>query len=502
MNHEFEKYAREQFRQEEIEVDTEALWADVYSHVKKDKDKRRFLWFFLFGLFVGLSLFGFYHYSQQPNTDTLNSMGMVSAISDERHQGEESATTSLSIINTNESEQSTSQSTTAAEQTYTPAVTEKPITNTVTTASQSTESESESNNPPIYNNTSTPFVLKSKSVEPKIKSTTTTPTLPISDNTSSQKTSSEETPKKKDLIKDVNKQTAEIKKTSTQLLMLEVLEGTVVDNGLDATPKVVAKLEEELKAREKAKEANASQALRDIRFGIGLYGGISRTSTNLEASNQSFQNYTRSRNETEEQLETLHAGLSLDLIYDNKYYLRSGVEYTRIASLLQLDSQFVIKDSIIGPKKIIINKVTNDTLIETGLIAIDTIIDYKKRTYNYTHLIDIPVLVGFQVGNEPWSIGLEAGVFLNISARYQGDILDQDSGAIYSLQDDTKDWYKKNIGITPFIGVNASYAISENMMIHVSPGFRFNNLFSTDKHVMKQRHSSLGLRVGVRYLFD
>ncbi len=118
------------------------------------------------------------------------------------------------------------------------------------------------------------------------------------------------------------------------------------------------------------------------------------------------------------------------------------------------------------------------------------------------HLIDIPIIIGYQWKYEPWSIGIEGGIYANISAKHTGEILSPTNDDFYDLEKDENDWFKTNIGIQPFIGLNATYNLSENLQVHFSPGFRFDAVFSTDKNFLQEKRASLGLRTGVRYIFD
>lgn len=517
MNPEFEKYAREQFLPEEIEVDTDALWNEVYPHVKKDKRKRRFLWFFLSGLFVGLSVFGAYLYFQNTASDPISSITDQSESKQTAFDEKSTTTFSLSdpvdtgvagepsLVNpTEDSAETTIGNTTVTKIDETTDYIEiaeplirinnevdKPMLTSPPTNSTQTKGTSTANN---YQ-----AVDKNKPALP-LATTTPRPGNIIEKKTSPSSDASNPSNDKVEVVKEAEKK-------RSRLLNLQVLAAANFPFDLWPDPEVLPTVLTEEEARVRAEvedEENTppppKKILGGIRFGIGLYGGIGKSSISLDTEDSS-QGYTNTRNQTERQLETLHAGIDLSLVSKQGLYLRTGGEYTRIASVFSESSQLVTVDSIDGITEIIINKVLNDTTFVTGKIGVTNTVDYEKRTYNYIHLIDIPVIVGYQFSDESWSIGLEGGIYANISAKYTGEILNQDD-TFYDLESDPDSWYKTNIGITPFIGLNASYAISDNLQIHVSPGFKFNTLFSTDTNILTQRQSTLGIRLGVRYLFD
>ena len=183
-------------------------------------------------------------------------------------------------------------------------------------------------------------------------------------------------------------------------------------------------------------------------------------------------------------------------------YLRSGAEYTRIASVFSSNSSLTTIDSTWAAKEITVNTITGERDTMFGNVPSITTTEFTKKHYNYIHLIDIPVIIGYQFEYEPWSIGIEGGIYANISAKYTGEISSTASDSFYDLEADEDKWFKTNIGIQLFIGLNAAYNVSDNFQVHFSPGFRFETLFSTDKNPVKEKHASLGIRFGVRYVFD
>ena len=355
------------------------------------------------------------------------------------------------------------------------------------------------------------------------KATITTPTLPITKATNSQSNNQKKAltiddSANKDMlvtneqaIPSIDKNTISPKeenpkvgvdKISTNTLLVQTLSADVFNqkdeskvpgsqykNALDTYLKDASRLKKSTK---------------NLRLGLGVYGGISK-STNELSSNDSIgaAGFTATRNNSEKQLETIHLGLGISVYSKNHLYLRSGAEYTRIASVFNASSSLTTVDTIYDAiTEIIINTITGERDTIFGKVPVTTTTEFVKKHYNYIHLIDIPVIIGYQFEYEPWSVGIEGGIYANISAKYTGEITSTASDSFYDLEADEDKWFKTNIGIQPYIGLNAAYNVSDNFQIHFSPGFRFETLFSTDKNPVKEKHSTLGVRFGVRYIFD
>jgi len=496
MNTEFEKYAREQFDGHEVEVDTEMLWTNVYPHVKKEKDNRRVIWFFLFGLLAGIATISLINYNQKNSTDTkdLNEVNQttINNITEKKHNVEqnnlEQPSTPLSLDAT------TNQSANPIAKTdHTSTKVKNP--NNATNSNTTSTSTAVSTTPPII----------ATSIDRNIKSE-----IGIANVTNTKTpTSTKQAPT--DTREESSSKIVEIPLVvetpiSTNLPLLNILNYIVTSQNNVLT---IPGLEQELKLEEESdldtngkKLDRPKRSRKNIRLGLGLYGGVSRSTRNFSLNDSIGLNYASERNTSEKRLETLHFGFEVSVHTKNGFYLRSGAEYTRIASVFSTNSSLITTDSMVGIREIIINTVTGQRDSIMGMIPVTTTTEFTKRHYNYIHLIDIPIITGYQWKYAPWSIGVEGGIYANISTKHTGEISSPENDAFYELKKDENQWFKTNIGIQPFMGFHATYHVSNNFQIHFSPGFRFNTVYSTNKNLLKEKHAMLGLRAGIRYIFD
>ena len=452
MSTKFENYAREQINSQETEVDTEALWNDIYPHVKKDKKSRKpFLIFFL-GLFVGLTAFGVFYFNQDTNEEVaipkadLKLIDEIQPTAMNQFLNKEAVISapSVNLLTLDEVEANT-------------AATNKVLAGTGTSNGD-------------YLDTNNSNTASKKEVQLPYPSTI------ISRNQN-----------------DVKIPSLVIKKqTSSIVSFLHTSIKQPVSNhkkGLKM-PELTIAFNETLENEPKNTSSSSSK------FKLGLYGGYSKSIYNLEAKNVADENYASLRNDSEEQLETLHLGLSATIQTKRNFHLRTGLEYTRIASLLRRNANTTSIDTIPGIKEIQINGLTGDTTLVEGSILRTTTFSYIKKSYNYFHLVDVPVIIGYNFDQGDWSFDIEAGIYVNLFVKAEGDILLADE-SFYNKESDSKEWYKTNLGISPYLGFNAAYQISDRTQVYVSPGFRFNSIFSTEPNPLKEERALLGIRAGI-----
>ncbi len=485
MNAEFEKYAREQLSHYEMSIDTDALWAGVSAQIRPEKPRRKGgLWFFLLGIVVGLGLVALFFANDNIQTEASSAV-IHEANANKLHQ--QSSGTPAAIDNAQEKSLNTTTS-----DSNDPLVKEEPIVNINSTK----EASATSKNISVASNSKS-LKLQRGANNSNIPPTSTN-TLPVTDSDDNIST-----------ISDKGKQPAlgisVVREQFQALKPLPTLSPGFLHSEKDFSPEFLAGFKtlpanfgnKDFKKRGRRKGA----FFRDLRFGLGLYGGLSRSNADLEAKNASAEEFLLLRTNTEKQLETIHLGLNAIVQSEQNFFFRTGIEYTRIASLFSRNSQVVEQDSVPGIVEIQINGITGERDTIFGDVLVTRTTDYRKKSYNYFHLVDVPVIIGYNFGTDPWRIGVEAGIYANVFIRNKGDI-GLESGEFYDIGEDEEEWYRNNIGISPYVGINAAYNVSENIQIHLTPSFRFNSLFSTDANPLEQQHGNLGVRAGVRYIFD
>ncbi len=494
MNANFEQFAREQLSGHEVQVDAEALWGEIYPHVKPENNKRRFFWLFLLGLFVSLAGLGVY-YTSNSNPSDINDITVKEA-NNTPHKNQVVKKTQAIIPQASNTERS---------QTII-----KSETNLPTSYNATKEVLSKQNQSTVKANTASTKGLKQSGSKASVSRDI--PSLLTDQLAQTDKSSS--TPKV--ITNDLDNNVSSLSAVSIFNAVSLLEEGSIkplefdFNTDLDIPSDFRSDLNQSVEAYKKQlkkqnkKPSPRNNFFRGTRVGLGLYTGISQSSSNLDAKTENADAFVLARTVAEKQLETLHFGLNAIVQTESNLYLRTGVEYTRIGSLFSRSATSVTMDTTQGIVEYQINGITGDTInIIMGDVITTKTINYNKKSYNYFHLIDVPIVLGynFKDSEDAWVIGVEGGVYANVFVKNKGEI-PLDNGSFYDIGDDPNNWYKTNVGISPFVGINAAYKFSENFQIHVSPSFRFSSVYSTDANPLKEEHGNLGVLAGVRYFFD
>ena len=243
------------------------------------------------------------------------------------------------------------------------------------------------------------------------------------------------------------------------------------------------------------------------KWSVGLHGGVSLSLSNLDTI-QSLQNdYLDTRRNSEKLLETIHFGLTLARHFKKNWYVKSGINYARIADKFSVSNTIPLPDTI--PNAILsmtINTVTNDTIFQTGELILNHARIERRTAYNNYHLFDIPVIIGYQFEKNKWSFGAEAGILINISTKRKGTIFNQEyeQGAdneLYDLKTDNNNWFRNNVGLRGLARLNIGYHLNENWMLHCSPTLRWNTKLTGKTSPIRARHRSVGINLGLRKRF-
>jgi len=155
-----------------------------------------------------------------------------------------------------------------------------------------------------------------------------------------------------------------------------------------------------------------------------------------------------------------------------------------------------------------------NTVLSTDLPEWDTFptaVEGQRRRVNYNRYshVDIPVIVGVEMGKGPWRLNINGGAYINLLAKQKGQMIDQ--GAIdptnIDLLDFTSDLdqgnsfaaFKDNVGVSYYAGVAATYELNRDMQFVIEPHFRhFQNPHNTSVYNVDQSYQTIGVFFGIR----
>jgi Outer membrane protein beta-barrel domain len=451
----FEQHIRDRFEGREVRVDKNELWANIAPQLESPKKERKVWFFFLLGIVTGATMLGLYFFNQQDATTLVNTTNPIAE--------QQAAETNSSFEQRQSSNQQVAPEATPTNNTIStrqlPAIIEIAKSNQASKASANTaKSAGFSNSPAVDATTTAPQERTPIVFQTSNNNTATTPAPPV--NT------------------DVISKLFGLTTTAIPSLTLPLFPTPSAD-----TKQATKGIANVLITPQKSKN----------RIGLGLYGGMSATQTVHKERVESTFIYAQLRGSTEDLLPAIHLGLQAVFELNQNTYIQTGLEYSQLRSRLNLEDEMIL----LNPNT---NEITRDfgiTDIPDGAIVAEV---QQNKTLNQFHLVDLPVLAGYQFGHTRWRFGLEAGIFINLSLQKDGEILQQDV-LIYDVKNDSDGWYKGNAGIRPHLGLVSTYNLTRRYQLYFSTGMTFHKVFTTDKSPVREEKSLFGVRMGGRYFF-
>ncbi len=183
------------------------------------------------------------------------------------------------------------------------------------------------------------------------------------------------------------------------------------------------------------------------------------------------------------------AGVRYTRVFSNGMSLRGGINYS------QINEKFSYAQSNVVQLTYEIN--------QQG----DTINSYyvrgtKYRTsYNHYRTLDIPLLVGYELGNGRLHANINAGAVINIYSWQNGETLDTTFTPVSftSAKSNSPYQYKTNVGVGFMGGISFYYKLNESLHLLAEPYYRYNfSPMNKGTLSIQERFSTIGLRLGLR----
>jgi hypothetical protein len=184
------------------------------------------------------------------------------------------------------------------------------------------------------------------------------------------------------------------------------------------------------------------------------------------------------------------AGIRFTRVFNNGVSFRTGLNYS------QINEKFSFIQSNIVQTTYIIDAISGDT---TGSFTVRG--TRYKTTYNKYRSLDIPLLLGYEVGNGRFHANFNAGAIVNVYSWQQGELLDTNYQPISITTGNGNDayHYKTNAGIGFTAAASMYYKVNERLHLLAEPYFRYNiSPISKDILSLQERFTTIGLRLGIR----
>ena len=184
------------------------------------------------------------------------------------------------------------------------------------------------------------------------------------------------------------------------------------------------------------------------------------------------------------------AGVRYTRVFNNGVSLRGGLNYS------QVNEKFSILQNNIVQVNYIIDAVTGDT---TGSYTVRG--TRYRTTHNTYRTIDIPLTIGYEMGNGKFHSNINVGAMVNLYSWQKGETLDTSFQpvSITTGKGDKMYQYKTNIGIGFTAAASLYYKLNETMHILAEPYIRYNlSPMNRDKISLQEKFTTIGVRLGLR----
>ena len=200
--------------------------------------------------------------------------------------------------------------------------------------------------------------------------------------------------------------------------------------------------------------------------------------------------YLQQRRESTKFSSAFSAGIRYTKVFNNGMSLRTGVNYS------QINEKFELKQGNVVQVTYIINA-QGDT---TGSYTVTG--TRYKTTYNRYRTVDVPLVVGYELGNGKLHANLNAGAIINVYSWQRGDVLDAAGNPVNittGKNGSSPYGFKTNVGVGFTGAVSVYYKVTEKMHLMAEPYYRHNfSAMNKENLTLKQKYNTAGLRIGVR----
>ena len=214
----------------------------------------------------------------------------------------------------------------------------------------------------------------------------------------------------------------------------------------------------------------------------------------------SSYNYAQRRKDAAGFSSAYSAGLRYTRVFNNAMSLRTGVNFSQINEKFKYVNPSELRFITVITTRVIIRS-PGDTIYINDTLRYQQSGSRVKTTNNRYRSIDIPLMMGYEMGNGRLHANFSAGAMINIYSWYKGDILDTSYQpvSITTGKGSSNYQFKTNIGVGFITSVSVYYKLNDQWHLLLEPYFRYNlSPMSKEALNLQQRYHTAGIRAGIR----
>jgi hypothetical protein len=193
-------------------------------------------------------------------------------------------------------------------------------------------------------------------------------------------------------------------------------------------------------------------------------------------------------------------GARISKTFGEHFIVKTGLQYAQVNQLFSILAQnqsqtttvVTIRTIVRGPGDTIVTHDTS-TLVQVGSKTI--------TSHNHYKSFEIPVIAGYETGNDKWRIGVNAGVIINAASWFSGETYDTSYHIVpLSAAKNSNGIYTSAVNLSLYGSVNFLYRINDNLEAYAEPYFRYGlSNYTNSSFGYSQRFNAAGLSLGLRF---
>ncbi len=215
----------------------------------------------------------------------------------------------------------------------------------------------------------------------------------------------------------------------------------------------------------------------------------------LESKEEAYDRYADDRRATESQLLSFSTGLRFSVVSNYGLSARTGIVYSQINEKFEYQEERTVEDV----RKVYDNNGT--------LISVDTIIEAGTQyitTYNSYRMLDVPLLLGYELNFKKLSFSVNSGIYANLISRQKGDFLSPELRPVTFSSDarDTYPAFRKRLNFSVYGSLAMYINLDEHWQFMMEPHMRYYlDPMTQSNYMVEQKYITAGLITGLRYRF-
>ncbi len=193
------------------------------------------------------------------------------------------------------------------------------------------------------------------------------------------------------------------------------------------------------------------------------------------------------------------AGVGLSANIGEHLLIRTGIQYAQInerfAMRLENERRTI---TVVTTRPLV--RAPGDTIYVSDTSTMQQIGYLTRKTQNRYRSIEIPLILGYEWGNEQIKFSINAGIIATATSWYSGQILDTTNQIVTLSSKGQSNIYQQQIGLSGFGSVRISKPIRPGLEIYAEPFFRTNfSSMQIRQPAFTQRFSSTGIQLGIKW---